>query len=128
MWILFTTGDPTPIRLYVQEIDNSAQNVIARLQPLYGYTIRQDFGRESPIIKVKAKVVGNTAKDAVYTKFVNKAICVLSGYTHYYHDNLVIKSYNEQADEASYQTIDTTQDCYTPVYTLSLELYKDESL
>jgi hypothetical protein len=118
MWLLNTT------RLYVQQLGNSEGEIIPRLQPLNNRTQLQFFGRESPVIKVEAKVVGTTNLESIRTLKRNQTVCTLSGYDFYY-GTVYVRGFEYQIDPATLQTIDTTQDCETPVYTLTLELYQD---
>lgn len=111
-------------RLYVQQVENGESEIIPRLQPLNNRTVLQFFGRESPILKVQAKVVGTTNLESIRTLSRNQTLCTLSGYDFYYTD-LYIRGFNYTIDSASLQTIDPLQDCETPVYTLTMELYQD---
>ncbi len=118
MWLI------NSVRLYVQQLEDGEGEIIPRLQPLNNRTQLQFFGREAPVIKVQAKVVGSGNLESIRTLSRNQTECTLAGYDFSYA-NLYIKGFNYQIDPAALQTIDTTQDCETPVYTLTMELYQD---
>jgi len=55
------------IRIFVQEANADASQIIPRLQPLSGPTVIQIFGYESQVHSLNAIVVGDTDKAALMT-------------------------------------------------------------
>jgi hypothetical protein len=114
-------------RIYVQSLEASTKQIIARLNPLYSGplagTAIQIFGWDEEIIKVQAKVVGWTNLNAILGLIDNKTKYTLVGPS--YSKACYPSSMSYKMDETYYQTLDTSQDCETPVFTLSMELYYD---
>lgn len=111
------------IRIYVIDEDEASKQEIARLQPLTSGTIHHVFGWDDPIIKVNAKVVGLTNVNAIKQLRATGTTVTLSGDV---EDRTVfVNSISIKRDRSVIQTIDETQDCYTPVYTVDLELYEE---
>jgi hypothetical protein len=110
------------IRIYTQDIGDETKQTIARLQPLAGGTVQQLFGYESLIVKLTAKVVGNTNRDALKTLSQNgsaNSLVAPEGSL----GTFMLASFASKRDPQVYQFIDLTQNCLTPVYTCDLELY-----
>lgn len=111
------------IRIYPQSLEKSAKQIIARLQPLSTGTVLQTFGYESPTYQMQCKVVGDSNREALEA-------CATTGsaYTLTFPDasteSLYLSSVSSSQDMILNQTIDTSQDCETPVYTMTLEFYK----
>lgn len=111
------------IRIYVEEHASDVKQQIARLQPIENGTVLHYFGYEEPIIKVTGKVVGKANKDAIESltmsgsgiSFVGDLETITVG----------VNSVNCTRIHTIAQTIDSTQDCSAPVYTVALELYKE---
>lgn len=111
------------IRIYVQEYTDDVKQQIARLQPIENGTILHYFGYEEPIIKINGKVVGKTNADLLRDltmsgsgiPFVTDLETVTVG----------VNSVSRKRDYTIAQTLDETQDCTAPVYTVALELYKE---
>jgi len=55
------------VRIFVQESGEETSQIIARLQPLSGGTVKQIFGYESPVHTISAIVVGDTDRNALMT-------------------------------------------------------------
>ena len=110
------------IRIFVTGEEKTSKRIIARLQPVEGNTILQFFGYETPVHQFECKVVG-TSNLASIEALVNTAgPYTLSGYD--FSASLYINALRSKRDESIYQTLDIAQDCETPVYTVSLELYE----
>ncbi len=110
------------IRVYVQDYDQAAKAIIARLQPLGGGTVLHLFGYEDQTYKLASYVVGNTNKDALLAFAQDQAshdlvtpYITISGL---YANNVTAK-----LTPFAYQTIDETQDCEAPVWKVDMELY-----
>lgn len=110
------------IPIIVTGEEKTAKKLIARLQPVQGGTILQFFGYDSPIHQIEARVVG-VANLAALEALVNTSTAyALVGYN--FSKNLYVSTVRSHRDEVVYQTLDTTQNCESPVYTVSLELYE----
>lgn len=110
------------IRIYVQDFDEGAKAIIARLQPLGGGTVLHHFGYEDQIYKVAALVVGSTNKDALIAFAQDQAAHdLVTPFTTV--SGLYANSVSAKLTPTAYQTIDEAQDCYAPVYRVDMELY-----
>lgn len=110
-------------RIYVTDEDVSSNQIIARLQPLAGTTILHAFGYESEIYKFTCKVVGNTILDALKTLRTTGTAYTMSG-TDGFSKSLYLHNLSYKRDNTIWQSIDPAQDCSTPVYTVTMELYE----
>lgn len=112
------------IRIYATDLDQSASQIIARLQPLAGRTVLQVFGYESPTYQVQCYVVGDTNKEALEALLDDGTAYTLAG-NNGFSESLYLVKANFKRSKYLYQTLDTTQDCFTPVYETSLEFMID---
>ena len=110
------------VRIYVQSLDRNRRHIIARLQPLSAQTVLQLFGYESTVWQVEAKVVGEENLQALYDLIPNDVAYTLSGYGTNY-GSLYLASITSKREAFAYQTIDESQDCEAPVFTITMELY-----
>lgn len=113
------------IRIFLQTRDESTSQVIARLQPVTGKTIKQFFGYESPIIKLTAYVVGDTDKDALKSYVTTNSSYAL------YQDTTLVGNYFVHSVSFSQvrsigQTLRQDLACESPVYMMELEVYPDD--
>jgi hypothetical protein len=115
MWTLDGT------RIFVQTNEFAAKAIIPRLQPLGAGTVLQFFGRENKIYHLGAKVVGQANLAALYTSMDAGDSCTLV--TDQGNITVYISSINAKRSEFPWQSIDPAQDCYTPVYDITVELY-----
>ncbi len=110
------------IRIYVQDFDESAKAIIARLQPLGGGTVLHHFGYEDQIYKVSSYVVGIANKNALVAFAQDQtAHDLLTPYITI--SGLYANNVSAKLTPFAYQTIDETQACETPVWKVDLELY-----
>ena len=109
-------------RIYTQEYGVSGKQIIARLQPLVGGTIKQIFGYDSSIIKLTAKVVGQANVDNLEALYKTGSAYALVG-PEGALGSWELASFDAKRDNTVYQTIDPLQDCDEPVFTVSLELW-----
>jgi hypothetical protein len=111
------------IRIYVQDEIQSGKQIIARLQPLSGGTVKQIFGYDDDIFKITGKIVGNTVRDTLDGYKETGTAYALVGpegaIGNFYVSNISFKR-----DNTYYQTIDLTggNTCTSPVYTVEIEL------
>ncbi len=111
------------IRIYPQDLEQSAKQIIARLQPLGAGTILQTFGWENSVFQVNCKVVGDTNLNSLLGYVQTGTAYTLAG-NDAFSQSLYLSSINAKRDLFAWQTIDTSQDCTTPVYTVTMEFYK----
>lgn len=120
MWYIDTT------RIYVQEFASTDQQILARLQPLSGATIHQIFGYESPILKVKGVIVGDTDRDAIRGMARDGSTHDLDLDTVVVIGSALVHNVTCTRKPTNYQTMRPDLDCDAPVYDCDLELYVDE--
>jgi len=115
------------VRIYVTDMEDTYKMVVARLQPFGGGTTIQRFGYEDPIFKVVAKVVGSTNLDTITQMVAYRDYQALIQYddsmTEVFNESLLPVNIVVTRDNSVYQTIDPTQDCRAPVYTITMELH-----
>ena len=117
MWMLDS------VRVFTQDLEESAGQIIPRLQPVGGKTVMQLFGYESDIYQAKMKVVGYDDHDAIKAMSKDSATHTLSGYDFY--GVVYVKSFSSTRNKTQFQTIRQDLDCEAPVFDISLELYYD---
>jgi hypothetical protein len=111
-------------RVYVQKLVEGTKQIIASLQPLAAGTVYQTFGYETSKVKVTAVIVGQSILDnilALTTTGASVELVSPEGSL----GNYFVSSVSSDRDKAIYQTIDTGQDCLTPVFSVDIELFKD---
>lgn len=118
-WYIDTT------RIFVQKLNDSNPQIIARLNPLGGGTTLHTFGYEDEITKVNGLFVGLTDREAL------KAMAKDDGWhtlTTPYGEwgDFKVKTYSDSLTYSICQTlrIDLPED--SPVFEFELELYPDE--
>lgn len=120
MWYLDST------RIFVQKFDTTNTQIVARLQPLSGLSVHQIFGAESEIINVDALVVGNVDRNTLKSKVRDGNTHVLTGAYNITISGLIVKSMKDTLTKAICQTLRPDLPENSPVYSVSLELYRDE--
>lgn len=111
------------IRIYTTQFSEDTKQSIARLQPIEDGTILHYFGYEDPIIKLSGKVVGKTNYDAI--RNLTRSGTGISLVSDLETISCGVNSVSGARDYTIAQTLDINQDCAAPVYTVSLELYKE---
>lgn len=111
------------IRIFLQEQAGNGEQIIARLQPLSGTTVKQFFGYTEPIHKLNAIIVGDTDLSALKTcRTTGLAYdLVLDGDT---IGSYSLKSISWNRIRTISQTMRNDLDCTAPVYSVELELYE----
>lgn len=113
------------IRLFVQKLNDSDVQIIARLNPFSGGTILHTFGYEDEITKINAKIVGLTDKAALKTMSKNDTFYTLS--TPYGNwGDFKIKSISFELTNVICQTLRPDLPENSPVFDVDIELYRDE--
>lgn len=107
--------------IYVTDLNGSAKNTIARLQPIEGGTVLQYFGYENTITKIKAYVVGETTIATLkgYAE-TDSVYALMEGAID--HGDYSVSSFNFSRVPAVYQTL--TNDCDDPLFIVDMELYQ----
>lgn len=119
-------------RIFTQELGSEVGQIIPRLQPLAGGTIKQLFGYEDDIYKLKCKVVGYTdlnvlksyVEDGLAHTISEVASGVSLGYM-YFRDDFYFRKVTEKRTNTIKQTLRQDLDCAAPVFDVELELYKE---
>jgi hypothetical protein len=116
-WYLDTT------RIFVQDAPRSANQIVARLQPIQGATINHVFGYEKEKINVKCKVVGEANISALEDMYQDGSTHYLYGGTVFSGWDVIVNSINIIPTITVSQTLTAT--CTDTVYDVSLELLVD---
>lgn len=116
------------LRIFTQDESDSFSQSIARLNPLDDYTVYHNFGFESDIKKLSAKVVGFPDRNTLIGYSRDGLTHVLSGVGIFW-GNYYIKSVGTKMDSSIYQNfyVDADHDCDDPVFTCEIEMYKLET-
>jgi hypothetical protein len=114
------------IRVYVHGQDENGGQIIARLQPLGATTVLQVFGTEGKTVKIDGVIVGNSNKDALFNILDDGNQYSLVG-NDYSTTDLYLSKLSAKRRLITYQTIDTGQSCYAPVFDVSMELMQNAS-
>jgi 3-deoxy-D-arabino-heptulosonate 7-phosphate (DAHP) synthase class II len=106
--------------IVVDQADETKQ-IIARLQPLNGATIKQVFGYETTIFKIRGYVVGTSDLNTLKGYAQSSTTRTLSeGATNW--GSFVVASVSSARISTISQTIMPTYDCLSPVFTVDVEL------
>lgn len=111
-------------RIYAQALENSQKQIIAQLQPLAGGTVYQYFGYENSKVKLTGLVVGKASADHFPTLTTSGTAFTLTSPEGSLGD-YIVEGAKVTRLPAVYQTVDTSQDCEAPLYTVELELLKE---
>lgn len=115
------------VAIYVQGIDDSGSQIIARLQPVNNKTILQIFGWESDIYSLSSIVVTDADRDALKALRKTGLSYSLSG-PEGVIDSFFLKNFKASRTKSVNITIFDRPglDSTSPVYTVEMELYLDE--
>jgi hypothetical protein len=116
MWTLGGT------RIITQSFEQVGKAIIPRLQPLDSGTVLQYFGYEKKIYQLSGKVVGEVNLAALTTMMISGNSRTLV--TDQGNKTVYISSITSRRDEFIWQSIDPTQECDAPVYSVTVELYE----
>jgi len=114
------------VRVFVTDIEGQSKQIVARLFPYQSATVHQVFGWEDKTRVFGGKVVGGAnvqllesfTQSGVSFELANPGNAGVLG-------NFILSSIDYTRDKFIKQTIDTTQDPYTPVYTVKMSLLYD---
>lgn len=120
MWYLDLT------RIFVQRFDTTNTQIVARLQPLQGLTIHHIFGAESEVISLECYVVGHVDRNAIKAKVRDGNTHTLTGAYGISISGLIVKSMKDSLTNFICQTLRPDLPENSPVYHVSLELYRNE--
>jgi hypothetical protein len=113
------------VTIIPQSIDDDFDQTIARLQPLASGTIYHTFGYEFDIKKVSVYIVSTADRLALINYNRDAAVHALYNDA-YFWGNYYVKHLAFKYEPIAYQTIRPDLPCDSPVYTVDIELYKDE--
>ena len=111
-------------RIFVQELSDTHQQIIPRLQPLASGTVLQFFGYEDEIKNITALVVGDIDKNHLSSLTMSGVSFELDSPEGILGDYYP-KSITFNRMTVLQQTIRPDLDCYSPVYRAEMQLYKD---
>lgn len=114
------------IRIYTQKYDGVDNQIVARLQPLNNLTVHHIFGKESEIITIDALVVGNTDLNALKSKVRDGNVHSITGNYNIFYNDIIIHSLKYSLLKIICQNIRPDLPENTPVYTVTMELYRNE--
>lgn len=114
--------DSTRVIITDKSVDN--KQIIARLQPLASGTVHHIFGYEDKIVKITAKVVGDTDKEAIeaMTRDANTHTLWDDAYN---AGSFLVSSATFNQDPTKWQSLRQDLPCDDPVYTTEIVLYKE---
>ena len=115
------------IRLYTSSLDESSEQIIARLQPIASGTILHNFGWSTDIVKVTAIVATEADKDALKALRKTGESYTLSGPEGLVGD-FFLKSFKGSRTPANCTVLfdRPSLESDVPLYKVDLELYIDE--
>ncbi len=115
------------IAIYVQGIEDSGTQIIARLQPVNNKTVLQVFGWESDIYSITALIATDADRNSLRALRKTGSSYSLSG-PEGAIGNFFLKSFKASRTESVNITIfdRPSLDSTSPVYTINMELYLDE--
>lgn len=113
------------VRIFVQKLNDSDPQTIARLGPVGGGTIIHIFGYEDEISKVNGIIVGLTDKAALKAMAKDAAYHTLETPYGTWGDYLV-KSVSFELKSVICQKLRSDLPENSPVFDVELELYRDE--
>lgn len=114
------------IRIFVLDKKSETKPIIAKLQPVTSGTVWQFFGWESEILKLPCKVVGEVDSAALLAMSRTGTAYELTDYAGNDLGDYYLLSYSPSDDKSIRQTLRSDLDCDAPVYSVDLELGKDE--
>jgi len=112
------------IRLFVQKLNDTDVQTIARLNPIGGGTTLHFFGWEDTITKVGCMIVGLDDRDAIRSRTRDESFYTFSGPWGEWGDYAIKQAVFELAN-VTCQTLRPDLDENSPVFNLDLELYHD---
>lgn len=112
------------VRIFVTDIQDDVQQIVARLNPIAGGTVMQIFGWDDPVYKIDATIVGEAdhaslvgMRDSGTDYDLLTPETTISG--------LVLSKASFRRVYTIGQTLRPDLDCTAPVYEVSLELFLD---
>lgn len=110
-------------RIFVQDAPRSANQIVARLQPIQGASINHIFGYEKEKISIKCKVVGEVNISALEGMMQDGTTHYLDGGTVFSGWDVIVSSLSAVPTITASQTL--TNDCDATVYDVTMELLVD---
>lgn len=113
-------------RIYVQKITKGASQILPRLQPLSGGSVIQSFGYDSTIRNITAIIVGDTIEQAIEAFSKDGGVLHTLVSPEGSLGDWIVKSYQSDRTESTCQTIDQLQPEDAPVYSVEMELWRED--
>ena len=113
-------------RIFVQDFKDSGNQIIARLNPLAGGTTLHTFGWDDRIVSIRATVVGTVDIEAIFTMRTDGAEHTLTGGWLGVGVDFYVKNIDVKAINSICQTLRPDLDDDAPVFSVDIELYRDE--
>jgi len=120
MWMIDST------RIYVQDFNRTNNQIVAKLQPISSKTVYHIFGDESEIINLEGIVVGNNDRNYLKSIVHDGNLHSLTGYYSISYNDIIIHSVKDKLLKTICQTIRPDLGADAPVYSVSIELYRNE--
>ena len=109
------------IRIYVSNEAGGGKQIMPILQPLAGGSVVQFYGYETTTKQISGLVVGATNKNALLVLKETATAYTLTS-PEGSLGSFYVKDVKYKREPIVYQTIDTTQTCETPVYSVDIDL------
>lgn len=113
------------VRIFTQNYDEDDKQIIARLQPVNGATVMQVFGYETMVSHIAAIIVGLTDKNTLESYSRDGVSHTLSSPIGSLGDYFV-SSIRSKWQQGICQTLRPDLDTDAPVFTVDIELFKEE--
>ena len=115
------------VRIYVQEKDKNAKQIMARLNTIGGSTILHRFGQDAPIQKLQAYVLTDTDMDALEALLNSSTSYELVGPEGSLGDWVLNDISGARQKSVHHVFYDRPgEDVNVPLYLVSMELYIDD--
>lgn len=111
-------------QIYVEELKDSAEQIIADLQPISSGTIHHIFGWQKPVYTLAGTVVTTATKNSLRALTATGTTHVLSG-DEGVLGSFYVKSVKVDRYKQPYQRIRSDLPVTTPVYKVTIELLED---
>jgi len=112
------------VRIFLQEIGNTEERVIAVLQPITGYSVLQILGNTVPTYNLNYYMVGSGDKLTVENYVAAGTLCTLSG-PEGIVGNFYIHNAKFERQMVVRQTIRTDLPTGAEVYVVNSEIFED---
>jgi len=112
-------------RIFVQKFSGNVKAIVAKLQPLKGGTVYQDFGYETNVRKIVGIVVGDTDLEALKELTENGGTAYTLSSPEGDRGSYYVESVAEDREPVVVQTMRPDLDCDAPVYSVEIVLLEE---